>query len=617
MSESANQAVFLSYASQDAEAARRICETLRAAGVEVWFDQSELVGGDAWDQKIRRQIRECALFIPILSQVTQGRREAYFRLEWKLADERTNLMAKGTPFLLPVTIDDTNDQGALVPDSFLAVQWTKLPDGKAPPAFAERVKTLLRGAGLEAGRPSPALSGRVVSARLKPVRPWLGWAVIGVVALAAIAIWQPWKKRGPSSAANPGGAVPPRAPWSEARQLAERGFAMSVDSYDSSPDDFKAAEGLIKQALELDPNDGEIWAISAQFNLTIVNRGFDYSPNRVAVGHEQAERAIRLVPDSAEARFALAFWQRSRQGNLDTAIETFRSVLAANPAHARALLFLGLALINQGKDDEGFAMYERARRQPKWAPLADYLEFIHFFAEGKFAEADRAIRRSIAAKPVVNSVSGLAMLQLTWKGDADEAARELDSAPEAMLGEHRIVWITAQVQFERRAPDEALKALDRLPDDFIHESWFIGPKNYLVGRAYALAGRPDAARVAWISGLTVVDAHLKDDPTDITLHLMRGELLAWLGRNDEALSEARTVEEMDDRKPDGWDRSTVKIYAAMGRADLALPILGAQLEMYAKGKSPGWPLTPALLRLDPLWDKLRADPGFLKLIGNN
>lgn len=39
--------VFLSYASQDAEAAKRICEALRAAGVEVWFDQSELRGGDA------------------------------------------------------------------------------------------------------------------------------------------------------------------------------------------------------------------------------------------------------------------------------------------------------------------------------------------------------------------------------------------------------------------------------------------------------------------------------------------------------------------------------------------------------------------------------------------
>jgi hypothetical protein len=49
-------AVFVSYASQDAEAAQRLCGALRSVGVEVWFDQSELVGGDAWDAKIRAQI---------------------------------------------------------------------------------------------------------------------------------------------------------------------------------------------------------------------------------------------------------------------------------------------------------------------------------------------------------------------------------------------------------------------------------------------------------------------------------------------------------------------------------------------------------------------------------
>jgi hypothetical protein len=42
-------AVFLSYASQDAEGAQRISAALRSAGVEVWLDQSKLRGGDAWD----------------------------------------------------------------------------------------------------------------------------------------------------------------------------------------------------------------------------------------------------------------------------------------------------------------------------------------------------------------------------------------------------------------------------------------------------------------------------------------------------------------------------------------------------------------------------------------
>jgi hypothetical protein len=60
----AAQAAFLSYASQDADAARRICDALRTAGIEVWFDQSDLRSGDVWDQKIRPQIHDCSLFIP-------------------------------------------------------------------------------------------------------------------------------------------------------------------------------------------------------------------------------------------------------------------------------------------------------------------------------------------------------------------------------------------------------------------------------------------------------------------------------------------------------------------------------------------------------------------------
>src|SRR5882757_9692385 len=124
-----SKAVFLSYASQDAAAAKRICEALRAAGVEVWFDQSELVGGDAWDAKIRKQIKECALFVPVISANTQARREGYFRIEWRLAAQRTHAFADGTPFLLPVVIDDTGDAEALVPDEFRALQWTRLGAG--------------------------------------------------------------------------------------------------------------------------------------------------------------------------------------------------------------------------------------------------------------------------------------------------------------------------------------------------------------------------------------------------------------------------------------------------------------------------------------------------------
>ena len=111
-------AVFLSYASQDAEAAKNICEAMREAGIEVWFDQRELRGGDTWDARIRRNIKDCALFVPIISRHTQERADGYFRLEWHLAEQRTYLMASDEPFLAPVLVDDAKEQDARVPDRF-------------------------------------------------------------------------------------------------------------------------------------------------------------------------------------------------------------------------------------------------------------------------------------------------------------------------------------------------------------------------------------------------------------------------------------------------------------------------------------------------------------------
>src|SRR5579863_317983 len=114
-------AVFLSYASEDAEAAERIGNALRASGIEVWFDKSELRGGDVWDLRIREQIRNCRLFVPIISATTEARPEGYFRREWKLAVERTRDMSERLAFLLPVVVDATPERGADVPDAFRSV----------------------------------------------------------------------------------------------------------------------------------------------------------------------------------------------------------------------------------------------------------------------------------------------------------------------------------------------------------------------------------------------------------------------------------------------------------------------------------------------------------------
>jgi TolB-like protein/Tfp pilus assembly protein PilF len=161
-----SRAVFLSYASQDSEAAQKICEALRAAGIEVWFDQSELRGGDVWDQMIRKQLKACALFIPVISRHTHERREGYFRLEWKLAEDRSNLMSATRAFLVPVVIDDTREDDEEVPEKIRDVHWTRLPGGETPPAFVQRVRRLLSSEA--AFSPEPARAAGSAVERVAP-----------------------------------------------------------------------------------------------------------------------------------------------------------------------------------------------------------------------------------------------------------------------------------------------------------------------------------------------------------------------------------------------------------------------------------------------------------------
>ncbi len=139
--------VFLSYASEDRKAAQALRDALISYGLEVWYDESGLDGGDAWDQKIRRQIRECDFFMPLISAQTDARPEGYFRREWRLAVERTLDMADDHTFILPIVIDDTTQARARVPDKFLTVQWTRVPGGQPLPALEALCRRLLAGQG--------------------------------------------------------------------------------------------------------------------------------------------------------------------------------------------------------------------------------------------------------------------------------------------------------------------------------------------------------------------------------------------------------------------------------------------------------------------------------------
>ncbi len=209
--------VFLSYSSDDVEVAQRIAEALRSHGIEVWFDRSELRGGDAWDRQIRKQIHDCALFVAIISKHSDARGEGYFRREWKLAVERTHDMAEDVPFLLPVVIDETGDATARVPERFREVQWSHLPGGQTSLVFVEHVRRLLTPGALApahlqaATRAEPATRPAEQGAPARPTRtspaPVIALAVLLAGAAAYFAVDRLWTSKHTDRAAAASGAV--------------------------------------------------------------------------------------------------------------------------------------------------------------------------------------------------------------------------------------------------------------------------------------------------------------------------------------------------------------------------------------------------------------------------
>lgn len=138
--------VFVSYAREDLEAAGRLAAGLRSAGLEVWFDKDALQMGDDWARSIRSSLRECSLFLPVISRraMSEENRRRYFWREWNDADDFARGMAPDEAFIIPVVIDDTRVDRAPLPDSFKRAQARTLLDGKLTPDAAELLVELVR-----------------------------------------------------------------------------------------------------------------------------------------------------------------------------------------------------------------------------------------------------------------------------------------------------------------------------------------------------------------------------------------------------------------------------------------------------------------------------------------
>jgi TolB-like protein/Tfp pilus assembly protein PilF len=599
----AAKAVFLSYASQDADAAQRIAEALRASGVEVWFDRSELVGGDAWDQKIRRQIKECALFAPVISANTQARTEGYFRLEWRLADQRTHLMAKGRPFLLPIVIDDTRDAEAHVPDSFTEVQWTRLPGGETPPAFRERVNTLLRNedaVGAALRRDSSEESRPKAAATQKPSRRWLAPAIVAVVAIVAVALWQPWRTN--PGLPPPGASARPdeTAKWvAQAREL--------IYDPDSARNEFSLAEGLLKRATELAPDSGAAWGASALLNHYFNSRGYDTNRQRLVRSQGEAEKALRLEPRNTDALLALGL-HRQALGEKERAQDYLERARAADPQNFKAVL----ALSKQISDYVTRAKFlqDAATTISRPAELY-YYSAVDLEAARRYDEAVVWSERAIQAQPFWRTFVNRANIEYFLTADPTKVAAWLDRVSELKRDEPRVAVTRFRVAMVRRDAAAALQALNAIAADYLDDNYFNGPKSFLLAQAYEVGGQTQRAAEQWEMAEKALREKHAAAPGDIDWRAMLSVALAGAGRAADAKQMADgCMAEGRFGRMGGAAENLAAAYVRLGEFPRAISLL----KRIISGEIP-WPyLTAATLRAEPEWDKLRGQPEFDALV---
>ena len=131
--------VFLSYAHDDGAIAQQLYDYLRGQGIDVWKDDryDALAKGANWDHEIRRQIADCACFVPVISHHTSDTSESYFWTEWNLALKRAQQMdSLKRRFIFPVL----SDRGVELPEQFQGSQWTLLGDDDERAALARSLR---------------------------------------------------------------------------------------------------------------------------------------------------------------------------------------------------------------------------------------------------------------------------------------------------------------------------------------------------------------------------------------------------------------------------------------------------------------------------------------------
>ena len=363
-----------------------------------------------------------------------------------------------------------------------------------------------------------------------------------------------------------------------------------------------------RQAVALDPNFAAAW-VEIAFAEGWRYQGIQSDAQKALV-REAAENALRLDPDHGDGHAAMGMYIYYCLQDYDQALVELEKAREQAPNQSITIQAIGLVKRRQGKLDESLELILRAAQidplnQDIWMNLA-----WSYRGMRRFAEAHAMLDRALAIAPNDQTIIGRKVETCLGEGDLATASRLLESLNPRLTDEIYFDVINLLI-FQRKFEDAIAKVTADLAREESPPAILVAYADEILGALHVTAGRKDLAQPFLLKAEAEMLAIKHQGYFGPEVHATLLEIHALLGRREEVERDA--AEHIAAQAKDRWkgplaEADAARAYALLGERDRAISMLERLLVQPSVDS-----LTPALLRLDPVWDPIRDDPRFRKL----